>query len=118
VTAFLGPAHGVAYQAAILAGYSEKSARQQSSRLLTKANIQAALKTREQARDDKTIAEADERDRILSSIARDNLADAGDRIRSVVELNRCTGRHSLAVIHKGKLTLEQALSQSREEPPA
>ncbi|MGH9313731.1 MAG: terminase small subunit [Vicinamibacterales bacterium] len=88
VAAFLGPAHGVAYKAAIMAGYAKNSARVTASRLLTKANIQRAIETQTAKRDARAFADAEERDRILSAIARDQFAAAPDRIRSIVELNR------------------------------
>jgi phage terminase small subunit len=115
VVAFLGPANGVACRAAILAGYAKKSSRVTASRLLTKANIRKAIQKRQRTREDRSIAVADERDRILSTIARDRLADDSDRIRSIIELNRCSGRHSVHLINKGRLTLEQVLSKSRAD---
>ena len=46
IAAYLGEAHGNATRAAITAGYSERTARQQGSRLLSNVDIQAALAER------------------------------------------------------------------------
>lgn len=113
VSAYLGRSRGNATKAAIAAGYSRKTARQTGHRLLTKADIRQAVDQVVAAREKKTIAAAEERDLILSAIARDTGAENGDRIRSVIELNRCSGRHSLHLIHKGKLTVAEALGLSR-----
>lgn len=48
-----------AAQAAIRAGYSEKAAKEQGSRLLTNANVQAAFKERSAARETRTQINAD-----------------------------------------------------------
>src|SRR4051794_18180288 len=113
VVAFLGTGRGNATKAAIVAGYSRTTARQLGSRLLSKVDIQRALQKRIEEREATEIAAANECDRILSAIPRDHLADPSDRIRAIIELNRCSGRHSVAIVHKGRLTLEEALKQSR-----
>lgn len=95
VDAFMGPAKGNASKAATLAGYSAKASRQISSRLLTKANIQGAIAARAQKREAKTIADATERDTILSTIARQPDTDVHARIGAIKELNKCSGRHSI-----------------------
>jgi phage terminase small subunit len=46
VDAYMGKAAGNATKAAELAGYSQKTCRQQGARLLTKVSIQAAIKQR------------------------------------------------------------------------
>lgn len=117
VVEFLGKARGNATLAARRAGYSAKSARQQASRLLTKAAIQRALVARVAKADAASIADADERDTILSSFARSGVEDTRDRIIAIAELNKCSGRHSIKHLVKGTLTLEQILTQSREPTP-
>lgn len=117
VLAFLGKAAGNATQAAILAGYSRRSARQHAHHLLTKHDIQQALVKREEQRAAQGIGDADARDTVLWSIANDPKASAGDRIRAIVELNRCSGRHSVTLHHKGR-SLEDILAESREPRPA
>jgi phage terminase small subunit len=113
VDAFLGTCGGNGTQAAIAAGYAPRGARVQACRLLTKANIQFAIAERVNAREDAAIAVADERDRILSVIARDENAEARDRIRAISELNKCTGRHSVQHLHERSRTLEDILAESR-----
>ena len=114
VDALIGKAKGNATLAAKIAGYSPKTARQAAARLLTKVNVQKALVNRREKRKLEAIATADERDRYLSAFVRDETLDAFARIGAVKELNKVEGRHSMTHIHKGKLTLEQALGQSRE----
>jgi phage terminase small subunit len=113
VTAYLGRARGNATRAARLAGYSQRTSRQQGSRLLSKAAIRKQITQREQNRDKEAIADADERDELLSQIARSSLVPIKDRIRAVAELNKVSGRHSMTHVLKGRLTLEQALGASR-----
>ena len=96
VAALVGPANGIGYRAAIRAGYSPKTARQQASRLLTKAHILRAIQERQRQCDERSRTPAAERDRILSEIARDELATANHRISAIIELNRCSGRHAIA----------------------
>lgn len=113
VAAFMGPARGNGSKAAIMAGYAPKSARVTASRLLTKANIQRALVARQNRATSRSIATADERDRVLSEILRSEKdRDPFVAIRAVSELNKCEGRHSSTINHKGKLTLEAVLTES------
>ena len=60
------------------------------------------------------LGQAEERDRLLSAIARNEHVEPGVRIRAIVELNRCSGRHSVKHFHEGELTLEQVLGESRQ----
>lgn len=64
-----------ATQAAIRAGYSEKSARSQSCELLTKPNIQAFLADLKAKRSKKTQITAE---RVLQELARIGLSDIGE----------------------------------------
>lgn len=113
VRAFVGAAAGNATKAAILAGYSRKSARRTATRLSSKDHIRKALEHREKQRAAQDIGDADARDRVLWSIASDEHAAARDRIRAIVELNKCSGRHSVTLHHKGR-TLEEILAESRQ----
>lgn len=113
VEAFMGPARGNATKAAILAGYSPKTARQQASMLLTRLNIQRAIVGRQRRREEKAIADEHERDAVLTEIIRRG-SEAG-RIRAAAEINKCTGRHSITHVMKGRLTLEQALTKAIEK---
>lgn len=95
VTAYIGEAAGNATQAAILAGYSAKTARQIGSELLTKPDIADAIQAHDSRETKRKILSADERDAILSEIATDPspLAGRADKIRAIAELNKCSGRH-------------------------
>ncbi len=65
-------------QAAIRAGYSEKNAREQASRLLSKANIRAEIDRRKNERSERTAITAD---RILQELGRIALFDARKLLR-------------------------------------
>lgn len=71
VAAYTGPSAGNAAAAAIAAGYSKKAARQIASRLLTKANVKAAIEAVRVADEDESILSRLERKRLWASIARD-----------------------------------------------
>lgn len=116
VDAFLGPAAGNATEAAVQAGYgsTRKSAGVLAVRLLANVRIGRAIATRTLGEKRAAILTADERDQLLSEIARKPLNDAKTRIRAISELNKCTGRHSVKHLHEGKLTLEQAIGASRK----
>lgn len=64
-----------ATQAAIRAGYSAKTAKQQGARLLTNADVQAALAEAMEARSERTRVDADW---LLSRLANESLADIAD----------------------------------------
>ncbi len=113
VDAYMGSCSGNATQAAKAAGYSAKTARVQGPRLLSRVAVAAELAKRADRATQTAIADADERDRRLTEILRD--VDAGNAIRAAHELNKVSGRHSVLVNVKGKLTLEDALSLSRED---
>jgi phage terminase small subunit len=114
VHAYTTDAAGNGTQAAIAAGYAPSNARFQSSRLLTKANVKAAIELRTAKKEAKGIATADERDLAVSEWFRDEALDHGTRLQAARELNRVEGRYTLKVLHSGKLTLEQALDAANE----
>lgn len=118
VDAYLGSAAGNGTAAARAAGYkgNARTLAVQANRMLRKADIRQAISEREAKRAAEGIADADERDKKLSTIMR-KTKDEQVAIQAIKELNKCTGRHSLALIHKGKLTLEQALERSLEDAP-
>jgi phage terminase small subunit len=113
INAYCGKCLGNASASAIAAGYSKKTSRQQGARLLTKANIKAAIAKRQDRAEQSAIADADERDRILSEIAR-GPGKPIEQILAIKELNKCAGRHSSTVNVNGRLTLEDALAASRD----
>lgn len=116
VDAYLGSAGGNGTEAVLAAGYNQnrKVAAVTSAKLLRKASIRQEVDRRQNARTDAAIADADERDRVLTEILRKAGAPALVRISAVKELNKCSGRHSMRHLHEGKLTLEQALAASRK----
>jgi len=114
VEAYCGPAAGNATKAAEIAGVPHRSASTMGARWLGKVWIQKAIADRQDRREKKSIADADERDEILTKIARRGSAASKDRIAAVKELNKVSGRHTLNVHHSGTLTLEQLLTESRE----
>ena len=67
-----------ATQAAIDAGYSEKTARQQGSRLLTNANIKVFIDALLQELEDQRIAKADEVLQFLTAAMRGEVKDSFD----------------------------------------
>lgn len=113
VEAYCGVAKGNATEAARIAGYGRtpKSTVNLASRLLAKVGIRKAIEAFQAKREQKAIAGADERDEILTTIARNGKPI--EKIKAINELNKVTGRHSARVIHEGKMTLEEILSSSR-----
>lgn len=100
MAAYCGEAQGNASTAALLAGYSKKAHGQIGYRLLKKAQIRLAIDQHAVKREDEAIADAAERDRILSKIARGSRSNL-ERIKAITELNKCGGRHLLKHEHSG-----------------
>lgn len=117
VDAYLGSCQGNATEAAAMSGYGKtrKSSNVLGTRLLAKVSIRQEVERRTVKRENKQIADNDERDRILTKLARRNIS-AKDRISAIKELNKCTGRHSMKHLHEGHLTLAQAIAASRRKP--
>jgi hypothetical protein len=107
IDAYVGSASGNGTKAVLQAGYTTNrgSAKTLATRLLTKAHIRVAVNERTYRATADSIASAEERDRMLTAIARNTTAEPSVRIRAIAELNRCTGRHSLRHFHSGELTL-------------
>jgi phage terminase small subunit len=114
--AYVGPCKGNGTQAALEAGYgpSPAAAAVQATRLLSRAKVRQELERLLGKAERATIADATERDELLTRIMRAGAVSVKERIRAIQELNRCSGRHSVKHLHEGKLTLEQALAESRE----
>jgi phage terminase small subunit len=116
VDAFMGVCAGNATQAAIHAGYSKNSARRIATRLLsTNVHIHSAIAANAEALHARGIADAVERDTLLSTFARDPRVEIRDRIRAIAELNKCTGRHTVKHMVDGGPTLAELIAGSREE---
>ena len=77
---------GVAYNAAIKAGYSENYARKRSHELLANVGIKAYIEERMKELEKKKIAKQDEVMQVFTSILRQEL------VEEVVELNAATGQ--------------------------
>lgn len=77
-----------ATQAAIKAGYSEKTAYSQGQRLLKHDEIKSALKERTESIRSNNILTATERMEILSNIALDKEARENDKIKAIDTLNK------------------------------
>lgn len=117
VDTYLGSARANATKAVITAGYTQNygSARTLGARLLAKVHIREAIHARATRETQAAILSAEERDVLLSSIARDELgAEPLERIRAICELNKCSGRHAVKHSHGGRVTLEQILAESRK----
>ena len=110
---YVGPARGNGTRAAILAGVPPAGAKVWASRALTRPNVRALLEAHSARRDKAVIADADERDAVLTAILRDERRRPTDRIRAISELNKATGRHSMTHHLKGRATLEQLVAGSR-----
>lgn len=114
VHAYLTDCAGNGSKAAVAAGFAGKNARHYASRLLTKANVQAAVAARVEQKEAKGIATAEARDLLASEWLLDGKLDHGTRLQAMRELNRVDGRYSLKILHSGKLTLEQALDAAND----
>lgn len=114
VLAYVGTAHGVGKRAAILAGYSAKTAESKASQLLRKVNVRAAVDKLTERKEAKQIADAIERDEHLTKIIRSH-SEAPVVIQAIKELNKVEGRHIYRHQVTGRITLEQALGASHEE---
>lgn len=101
VEAFVGEAAGNGAKAACLAGYAKGSAKVTASKLLTKANVRAALTNLQEKAARASIADAVERDEILSKLLRSDAANPLVRIKAISELNKCHGRHVTKHEHSG-----------------
>lgn len=73
------------------AGYKEKGARENASRLITKHNIKARIAELQAQIDDEKIMDATERRETLTGIARDSGANDADRIKAIDTMNKMDG---------------------------
>lgn len=78
-------------EAAIRAGYSEKTAAQAASRLLKNVKVQQYLEELAKDAARKGIITIDKRQQILSGVASDTKADTNVRIRAIDVLNKMDG---------------------------
>lgn len=93
VDAYMGEAQGNATKAARLAGYSQKNARQQGARLLTKADIKAEVVQRQSAATSSAIATATELQEWWSKVCRGQESESRmlDRLKASELLGKAKG---------------------------
>lgn len=116
VECYMGAAAGNATKAARLAGYAQTTAEKQASRLLAKVGIQSAIAAR--ASSDPAVWTREDRQRFWTRVASGadvfSTASLRDRLKASELLGRTQGdfieRHHV----EGRITLEQALTASRE----
>lgn len=89
--AFVEAYAGNATAAALAAGYSEKTARSQGQRLLTKNDIKDAIKARETQRLAPTIATRQERQEFWTSVLRNEDEAMKDRLKAAELLGKSEG---------------------------
>lgn len=89
--AFVEAYCGNATEAALQAGYSEKTARITAAKLLSKGNIQEALKEREDKRLTSLIATREERQRFWTTLMRDEDRKEVDRLKASELLAKSEG---------------------------
>jgi phage terminase small subunit len=91
VEAYMGKAAGNATKAAKLAGYSQHTARQQATRMLSKPHIRSAISSR--AENDPNVATREERQRFWSDAMRGKIArfDSKDRLKASELLGKASG---------------------------
>ena len=112
---YLGLSGGNATDAARRAGYGKTyaSASELGSRQLRKVEIQHAIFCDQELRKARSIADARERDILLTKIIRDDSASTHIRIAAISALNRATGRYAVHRRQSNGKTLEQILTESR-----
>jgi hypothetical protein len=119
VEAYMGEAKGVATKAALLAGYSPKTAAKQGSRLLTKGNIQQAVTDRQL--DDPAVMDRRERQELLSTIARAVDEATPNKLKAIDQLSKISGdyidRHELTGKDGGPIELTPFVIELHQGPP-
>jgi len=105
--AFVAAYDGNATQAAIAAGYSPKTARQQGNRLLTIADIQDAIKKRSPSttREKRNIATREERQAFWTDSMQKSGVEMRDRLKASELLGKSEGDFLDRVEHSGELVL-------------
>ena len=92
---------GNATQSAIKAGYSEKTARSQGQRMLTKVDIQNAIEQRNKDLEDERIADVTEIKQFWTSMFRDPMSDPKDQLKASELLAKTAGAFIEKVEHSG-----------------
>jgi phage terminase small subunit len=89
VEAYMGKAAGNATRAAKAAGYAKTSAKVTGCRLLTKANVRAAIDARTHA--DPAVSDREDRQRFLSQVMHSTKVGMKDRLKAVELLGKSQG---------------------------
>ena len=109
---------GNATKAAILAGFSKKTARSQGQRLLTKVDIIKALKKREERETGPLIANRQERQRFWTAVLRGKLPKAKvkvfDRLKASELLGKSEADFTEKILHTGLDNLADRIKQARQ----
>lgn len=112
--AFVDAYAGNATAAALVAGYSEKSARVQGRRLITKDNVAKAIKEREAQRLAPTIATRKERQEFWTAVVRDEAQNMKDRLKAAELLGKSEGDFLERVEMDMKVSPASILEKIRE----
>lgn len=105
--AFVEHYAGNATEAAIKAGYSKKTAKAQGSRLLTNADVLAAIKGREQTESRARIATRQDRQEFWTSTMLDGGVEMKDRLKASELLGKSDGDFldRVEAKHEGELAI-------------
>lgn len=112
--AFVDAYAGNATAAALAAGYSEKSARVQGRRLITKDNVAKAIKAREAQRLAPTIATRKERQEFWTAVVRDEEEQMKNRLKAAELLGKSEGDFLERVEMDMKVSPASILEKIRE----
>lgn len=102
---------GNATEAAIAAGYTEKSAATIGYRLLRKVEIRQAVDAR--SANDPSVADRKARQRFWTSVMNDPDQEMRDRLKASELLGKSEADFTDKVEHSGKVALEDILARSR-----
>lgn len=107
VNAYLGEAAGNASKAAVLAGYSDKAARQIGSRLLTYADVRQAIDAKQQALAEQSGMTAEKVITELATLAQvtPDKVTASDKIKALELLGKAHGLFKDVSKGEGRITV-------------
>jgi phage terminase small subunit len=119
---FMGPAAGNATKAALMAGYSEATARKQGSRLLTFVDIQRAID--ERANSDPVVWTREDRQRFWTAVASGAPGYQDAPLRDRLKASELLGRSQADFTDKGNNRgtdlgelIAEVARRRREQPP-
>jgi phage terminase small subunit len=103
---------GNAAEAARAAGYSKRTARQQGHRLLTNADVLAAIKNREKSKSEQAIASRAQRQEFWTATMRDSYEEIGARLKASELLGKSEADFTEKVEHSVSKTLDDFLREA------